>query len=343
MGIVQEWEIRTRAVRGRSAELKKTDAAVLVWATSGPGGGSANLQTTWTAFSAWKTAKPMEYQTIRVPADELESELARVWTARPANLGNNVRSSQTRPEGWTLVAYAGLDLVPPGDRVGALSGPEIQRINEAFRRAKSAVELARDALIKIQSPNGFPPQLNADQQSYIDFFGAYDANRFQKVLGNMTGLALAFKNTPRVTDYRNQAEWWKEYGGCVRANLISNAGGSVSLTGTVDILIGRGFLMRGGYAGTTDATVGTLVHEFSHGTFAAVDVPEVDAFGNFACTRESDTPGDYNFGNSTDPFHHQASQEADDKLLATHHPGYAVVNADSYAQFVRAVLQRSHG
>ena len=65
MSIVTEWEIKTRAALPRSAELKKVDAAVNVWASKGQGIKDVNMQHVWNEFSAWKLAKSAEYGKIR--------------------------------------------------------------------------------------------------------------------------------------------------------------------------------------------------------------------------------------------------------------------------------------
>lgn len=107
------------------------------------------------------------------------------------------------------------------------------------------------------------------------------------------------------------------------------------------MFLGRAFYAPGNYEKTTDDTVGTLVHEFSHGAVNAVDVPPVDPSGSWMHARISDTPTDNDFGVSTDNSI-QASTPALDALLARHKPDYAVVNADSYGQFATRLLTLSH-
>ena len=348
MSIVTEWEIKTRAALPRSAELKKVDAAVNVWASKGQGIKDVNMQHVWNEFSAWKLAKSAEYGKIRLFADQLEIELANKWSAKPAQIGG-VQSSNTKPVGWRLVNYDPLihggSMLPGGQHAPPLTPAQIQKVNEAMRRVQGAVESARDALIKIAGRKSFAVvPTPTEEKAYLDFFGAYDATRFARVLDNFKALMLAFNGTPNFIDVRNRTVWATTYGGCVRANLVVKATGqSLSLSGSVEMLMGRAFLGSGGYEKTTDDTIGTLVHEFSHGTVNAVDVPETDGVGAFQCTRTSDNPADAAFGNSTDPFGHQASTEALGLLLAQFKPEYAIVNADAYGQFTRRILTSKGG
>jgi hypothetical protein len=183
-----------------------------------------------------------------------------------------------------------------------------------------------------------------EEQAFADFFGAFDATRLSRIVANFQVLALAFESTPDFTDCRNRTLWSTTYGGCVRRNLaVKTAQGELTLAGTVSMLFGRSFLGAGGYAKTTDDTIATLVHEFSHGSLNTVDVPDVDAVGNFRCTRQSDDEANANFGNSTDPHNHQTSTEPMDMVLAKFKPKYAMVNADCYGQFTKRILMQNKG
>lgn len=259
--------------------------------------------------------------------------------------------------------YAGADLVAANQQVPPMTTAQISKINEAMRRVKLAVTSARDAMLLVAKRRQFTPPMPDEEKAFTDFFGPFDEGRLNRVVSNFQALVLAFNGTPTFTDVRNRQVWANTYGGCVRRNLVVRTGqaavgggvaakaaavgqvlapqgaqAAIALSGSVDMLVGRAFIGGGSYAKTTDDTICTLVHEFAHGTVNAVDVPDVDANGVFQCTRQSDDPADANFGNSTDPFGHQSSQEPMDIIMARHHPEYALVNADCYGQFTKRIL-----
>jgi hypothetical protein len=245
-------------------------------------------------------------------------------------------------------------------------GPlELGKVNEAIGRAKAAIEKARDAVLIAQRRKSFNANVNLmplEERKYVDFFGTYDATRFARILTNFQVLSLAFGSTPEIMDVRNRKVWWNTFGGCVRENKVEIRDKVPTLTKSVTMMVGRGFfgatkqavpapslsaaarkaawdnVFKAQYEPTTDDTIATLVHEFAHGSFNAVDVPDLDATGTFQCTRQSHVPNNPNFGNSTDPFNHQCGTESADKLLAQRKPDYAVVNADSYGQFTKRLL-----
>ncbi len=236
-------------------------------------------------------------------------------------------------QSWTH-ALTMAEFLPPLDK------SETTRINESLLRAKYAVELARDILIKI---SGWSTPLNPNQQAYVDYFGSYDRQRFKLVLDNFKILVFAFQVGPKIIDLRNTDYGKTCYAACFRANLRGNTNGSLSLTGKVDMFLGRAFLKsRGGsYTSSTDATVGTLVHEFAHGAINAVDAPPV--ITNTAPWRWQLTPNlvttHDEYGASPDNGI-QASTEADDKALATFNADIAIRNADNYGQFASTMLRR---
>ena len=253
------------------------------------------------------------------------------------------------PVGWSYVAY---DPTNPrhnwaGAQTGtqALNFSQTARINEAFARTKDAVKQARDALLRFPRDGGAWTNTD-DQKSYIDYFGAYNDARFQHVLENFRILALAFDGNPNVIDIRNTASGGACYAACVRANLKTVSSGSLALTGRVDIYLGKAFFSDTGpisqrYASSTDATVTTLVHEFAHGSFKAVDVPMVNPGGTAWTAQPANlTPGHDDYGVSPDPWRNQASTEAEDKKVAKFAPAAAVRSADNYGQFTREVLMR---
>jgi hypothetical protein len=345
MSIVRDWIIRTVALRIRSADLRTLDTAVNTWATKGQGPKDQNMKDVWRDFQPWKKANPLENKVIKAAADELQKELATVWNEKPKMMAG-VGASALKPIGWQYQAYDNSDLLPQGQQLGELTMSEIAKINEAMMRAPSAVAAAHKALTRVGylRRNGTPAnELTMDDkaavEAFANFFGAYDADRFERIADNFQVLVLAFKNTPKFADWRNDRAWKDTYGGCVRDNLgKKDKSGTLNLTEEVEILFGRAFLGKGNYEKTSDDTVATLVHEFAHGSIDAVDVPDVDDQGNFQCGRQSDDPKARNFGNSTDAMNHQCSNERMDKVLAKFKPEYAVVNADNYAQFTKTLL-----
>jgi hypothetical protein len=84
------------------------------------------------------------------------------------------------------------------------------------------------------------------------------------------------------------------------------------------------------FSSTSNATVGTFVHEMAHGAFHAVDAPKVDALNNWELAPEL-TAGD-TYGASPDNDE-QSSTPTLDKRLAIKDPTIANRNADNYGQF----------
>ena len=347
MGIVSEWTLRTRAVKSRSATLSALDATVNTLATKGPGAKDANVLALVGAFRAWKTAEPAEVRQLAGPAGELATEVIATYEKGKKQLPG-ISASEVKPVGWTYKAWDPIvnnftTAVAAGDKQpDALSADQIQRVNEAMRRARTAAQLARDAMVRLIGRNNFANlPLPVEEQSYLDYFGPFDATRAQKVLHNFKILTIAFEKGPVMIDLRNTEYGKTCYAACYRSNLGSKAAktGELSLTGKVDMFLGRDFFKKGDYDKSTDNTIGTLVHEFAHGAFDAVDVPPVNALGGWGHTRKSDDPTSRDFGESTNNSI-QASTPDADKLLAKHKPAYAIVNADCYGQFARQILMK---
>jgi hypothetical protein len=261
----------------------------------------------------------------------------------PINTGLTVA-----PTGWTYVAYdnanANHNWAGPVTGVAKpLTHAETARINESLRRSKAAVELARDTLIKLPRD----PSLwkgTKEENAYTDFFGAFDEVRYQLVLENYRALVLAFDGQPNVVDIRNTTAGGNCYAACVRRNLKTKVNGSMALSGRVDIFLGQAFLGGGGgalagrYESGTDATVGTLIHEFAHGAINAVDAPMVNPAGTAWTLTPNLTVGAADYGISPDPWNNQASTPEDDRNLARFDASVAVRSADNYGQFARAIL-----
>ncbi len=268
----------------------------------------------------------------------------------PSGQTFRIGENNTRMEGWAYSPFSSAEWPWTSEVVSGHKGPltlaETSRITEALRRTKTAISLAHEAMIKIKKLSGFPATPTIEQQTYIDYFGTFDADRIKRVTRNFTVLKLAIDKGPRIVDLRDTDYGLSCYAACFRGNLgtTDTGTGQVSVLSALTVFLGRAFFKAGSmnYGDTTDATVGTLIHEFAHGAVDAVDVPPVNSVGAWTHARESDDPGDRNFGSSTDNSI-QASTIPLDKLLASFKPGYAVVNADNYGQFAAALLQRTGG
>jgi hypothetical protein len=261
-----------------------------------------------------------------------------------------VGANNTRKAGW---AYSPFDPVEFSWTVelttnlqGPLSSAMTARFTEALRRTKMALLLAHEVLIDISGLSTFPTVPTMEQQIYLDYFGPFDKARISKLKRNYTVLKLAVEKGPRIVDLRDTDFGLNCYAACFRADLGTKdtVTGQVSVLNAITVFLGRAFFAPSAmnYSGSTDATVGTLIHEFAHGAINAVDVPPVNAQGSWTHPRKSDNPADDDFGNSTDN-QIQASTIPLDKLLATHKPNYAVVNADNYGQFAAALLTSRGG
>jgi len=202
--------------------------------------------------------------------------------------------------------------------------------------------MARDALISVNRTKKFNEPVGGLEKIYVNFFGAYDSARFNQVMMNFRALCLAFGNTPKVIDLRNTAYGMTCYAACYRKNLKSVSGkGVLSLTGKVDMFLGRAFFKGGNYEGSTNATVGTLVHEFAHGTIDAVDAPRVTSDLNWELTpKQLANPTHKDYGESPDNSK-QSSTVHLDMRLAKKAPAIAIRNADSYGQFCADIVLRN--
>ena len=257
----------------------------------------------------------------------------------------SVGATNTRKAGWTYAPFDDQEFSwtteLTTDLQGPLSLPQTTRITEALRRTKSALQFAHSALVNIAGLAIFPTVPTSEQQIYLDYFGPFDKARIASVKRNYTVLKLAVEKGPRIVDLRDTVYGKTAYAACFRADLgTRDAGkGQLSIVKGITVFLGRAFFAPGtmNYGASTDASVGTLIHEFAHGAINAVDVPPVNALGAWTHARVSDDPTHGEFGNSTDNSI-QASTIPLDKLLAKHQPNYAVVNADNYGQFAVALL-----
>ena len=238
----------------------------------------------------------------------------------------------TSAKGYTFVVdLDGDNPLPPNECLKPLTQPEVARINEAFARAKLAVELARDAIIPIAKKDALVNP-NPTEQLFIDYFGAYDKTRAGKILDRYKKLCTAFTN-PEVVDHRNTDG--SDCFAYTHSKQLNQWPGQ-----RVRVWLCRDFFAQGkaaypkganpdtyknSYAKTSDATLGTLVHEFCHGVFDAADAPQ--------WVNGSWVPGAPD-GNGDSPNNDiQSSTRPLDKALAVAHPNIALQNADNYGQF----------
>jgi hypothetical protein len=287
------------------------------------------------ALAAWKGCAKFNAEQAKIGAGtvtQLETHVAGLTGGVIGNIkASQVRCTEGRlyRPGDAQYELDGDTVLPVNQCLPPLTPSEIQRLNEALRRTKNAIEAARDVMIGIaaKSTLGQAPYGRSDQL-YIDYFGAFDQTRAKKVLKNYMQLhrAVCAAGGPILFDHRNTDFGEDCYAACKRGNVVAD----------VKIWLGRAFFSEGIARGTdfkkvvshtTDATVGTMVHEFSHGAIDTVDCPPVNNAGTGfvhsydAVTWESD---DNNI---------QASTPEDDKKLAAFEPRAAIVNADCYGQF----------
>lgn len=257
------------------------------------------------------------------------------------------------PVGWQYENYNSKEQkfttpVIPTEALPPLHKTEISRINEAFKRARLAVEMARDAMINTEKLN-WSGSLNNDQRLFRYYFGSYDSVRFKTVLNNFKVLTLAFQKGPKVIDLRNTEYGKTCYAACYRRDLRSVVHNSLTITRRVEMFLGREFLKStSSYVSSTDNTVGTLIHEFAHGSINAVDAPPVESgtwkrnpkHAKLPERKKPDSdPPHPDFGES--PVNSiQASTDSDDHILADFAPDIAIRNADNYGQFARSLLIR---
>lgn len=250
-----------------------------------------------------------------------------------------------RPDGYRLYGPAdvgyNLDgdvLLPPAQRPPALTAAQIQIINECMRRCRRAVTLSRDAMIDVAAKTALGPNPTANEQRYVDIFGAFDQARAKTVLKNYKTIASALTD-PKVYDHRHTTF----FAGKGEGYAATHRGAQ---TVDVELWLGRDFFLDRARVGrtrqdqhnafqtATDATVGTIVHEFSHASINSVDVPPVDDFGNWKLTPDATT------WESPDNDV-QASGREEVRRVAAKEPRAAIVAADCYGQFAAECLAAS--
>jgi len=242
----------------------------------------ANLEQLADRFSAWRNLGTQQVQSERATIGaSAENDLQFTITqAKASNLVIKDKATNVTNKGWTLklwtkAEYPSMDAVQANLMLPALKPSEITRINEAMARSKLAVEYARDAMIDLAKQNAIGNVPSAEEQLYLDFFGAFTQARAQKVLANYKILYNAFDGVPVMVDVRNTVLGMQCYAGVQRGRIVAG----------LEVFVGRAFFLAGAvqdrYDTSSSSTVGTLIHEFAHGSFNAVDAPPVDGNGNW--------------------------------------------------------------
>lgn len=246
-------------------------------------------------------------------------------------------------QGYSFVNDIDGDLpLPPAQCLPPLTQVEIARLNEAFSRAKLTAKLSRDCTIKIANQDSMPNHnLTKEQQIYLDYFGTFDKKRAKQIRDNFIKLFNAFDALPEVVDHRNTNFGENRFAATHTKHLTDGE--------KVRVWIGRDFFAEGkahpkgvskdnynkSYSTTSDATVGTLIHEFSHGVFHAVDAPPLDNTGQWVLNPNLNAGDNYGASPNNDT---QCSTREKDKQLASLFPNISLRNADNYGQFACEIL-----
>ena len=154
------------------------------------------------------------------------------------------------------------------------------------------------------------------------------------MLANYKTLYEAFSSVPVMVDVRNTLYGLTCYAACFRGRKVAG----------LEVFVGRGFFLAGAvqdrYDTSSSSTVGTLIHEFAHGSFKAVDAPTVDGNSNWVLQpMHLNDPNHDNYGASPDDAV-QASTIDLDKALAAKSPDVALRNADNYCEFALLLLTK---
>lgn len=207
-----------------------------------------------------------------------------------------------------------------------------------MHRAKHGAEVARNAMLEVKRRNNLnATPLPPEDTAYRKLFR--NPALIQTVLDRFTVLQLAFSPNPTVVDVRNTLYGTTCYAACFRRDLTVKSAhhGALTLSGGVEVFLSRGFFVGGDYEASTNATVGTLVHEFAHGSFSAVDAPRVMSNGNWELT-PSTTPR--NLWESPDKSKQSNTPELD-RRLANKEPRAAIVNADNYGEYAKTLITQA--
>jgi len=341
--MLDDWKNATQgrqwAFHVRSPELTQLTSALESYAQRAT---STNLGSLKSALTAWQSSgKFITEQGLVTLA--VVNQLKTYVAGAGASALLNVKASGVHAQGFVLYAPGDAGYLLDGDtplplpqRLPSLTPTQIQVISEALRRCRRAVEVARNALIGIAAKTALTPPLTDAERLFVDYFGAFDAARARTILANYKNLYTAFSSMPHVHDHRNTDFGDDCYAATHRGTVLVN----------VDVWLGRDFfgqrLRVGGNKGdsdfwtsakkhATDATVGTMVHEFSHAVIDTVDVPPVKNDGSWKLT-----PDPVTWESPDNDV--QASTPVQDKRVAAKEPRAAMVNADNYGQFAAEML-----
>lgn len=195
-----------------------------------------------------------------------------------------------------------------------LSQSEGAKVQEAIRSLQTAIRTARDAVIEAKNPG-------AKRNLYVKWFGAYTVanakvvrDRFMTLDDICSNKGIIF-NDGRGDAVNRAAYAWAYPGTEINfPNMWLGDGFFNSAIG-----LGKGRQAAGD-------TLGTLVHELTHGCFNTGDVPIESLIDTTACD-EFGSPIDYgNVAVCNDP--------KNDCRLADRRPLEAIRNADNYGEFV---------
>jgi hypothetical protein len=361
---LDEWKTAIQAISAfkQSAALKDVTEAFDVYAQRQT---SSSLDRLARTFEVWRTTGPLAERTsLTTSGADLQTTITnavntnQVINVKASNVGQSKLYDLITPLRADMPGVFGA--LPPAQCLPPLTPTEIAKINEAFRRAKRAVELARDTMIKIAPKTALTMPLAESEALYVEYFGAYDQARARAVLSNYQDIIGSFDTKVMLYDIRNTPFGVDCYAACeigrvTRPKLTvtgagaGNVGAPQRVTSRVTMVMGRCFFSEsipkkpaaGRFNGsaafdkTTDATAGTFVHELAHGAFHAVDAPKVDGSNNWELQPDLIAGDDYGASPDNDE---QSSTPELDRRLAVKDPSIAIRNADNYGQFARQCM-----
>jgi hypothetical protein len=350
---LQQWTTATQAVSAfkQSDTLKEVTRAFGLYTQRQT---TANLELLAGNLQLWRTTGPLaERTTLATDATDLQTTIT---TAQATNQVINVKASNVGQSSlYDLITPLRADMpaifgaLGPAQCLPAFTPTEIAKINEAFRRARRAAELARDAAIQIAAKTALQRPMTATEALFVEYFGAFDQTRARQVLANYKDIVDAFDTKVMLYDIRNTPYGMDCYAACEVGRITRTSARQQSqVTSRVTMVMGRAFFTESipkkpaagpfnppaAYDKTSDATVGTFVHEMSHGSFHAVDAPKVNAANNWELAPDLTAGDDYGASPDNDE---QSSTPLLDKRLALKDPSVAIRNADNYGQFAREV------
>ncbi len=194
--------------------------------------------------------------------------------------------------------------------------PVVARIEEAVRRLKLGIKYVMEDLPRAKNPG------TAERTRYEYWFGPFDQARYMTVMKNFLILVDVTQKSNFQFDQDTGPD--NDY---YAATLPGHR------TGVDDIQIDLGtefFTGASKYDKSTSATVGTLVHELTHGCFYTYDMylsPARDAY------RDDEHEPNGGWGGW-----HLCNDPANDHDLAVRFPAVTLENADNYGEYAAAVV-----